>query len=185
MKKSSSLFILSDVNLCWYSLRSNISTWAYVFILNYDYCTGDYILHYFHKERKKRPILILNHWNESSAVSSRLHTSQQKQNLYQGVYQCRHMHGWHLKRQKLFFIWCTFSSCTASKFKIYKVKNTIFTLYVSCTITELAWVGRDTQAPPSPLPGSTKGHPKFRPDVGMHFPSVSWTLAVWGCDHSP
>lgn len=45
------------------------------------------------------------------------------------LYVRRHVHVWHLKRQKLFFTWCI--THTTPKFKIYKVGIINFTLDVS------------------------------------------------------
>lgn len=72
-KNSNGLFILSDVNLCWYSLRSNISMQTYVFIWNYN-IAQEIIFYIILIRRKNRgPFQTLSHSSESSRVYKTLY----------------------------------------------------------------------------------------------------------------
>lgn len=81
-KTSNGLFILSDVNLCWYSLRSYISMQAYIFIWNYDIAQEMVFYIIFIKREKKRPIPNYQSLKWISTVYKALYISKQRQNLH-------------------------------------------------------------------------------------------------------
>lgn len=109
-QKSNGLFLLSDVNLCWYSLRLNKSMHTYVFIWNYN-IAQEMIFYIILIRRKKRcPFQILNHSSESSTIYKVLYRS--KGRIYnKDFYLCRYLCTPD-KRQRPFFTWCIFSSYT-------------------------------------------------------------------------
>lgn len=73
---------------------------------------------------------------------------------------------------------------------ICTVKQNISSGHRTCTGKPLLFhriilIGRNSQGPLVPTPGSTQGHPNNKPCVWEQRPNTPWTPAAQGCAHCP